>query len=108
MEDKTKRDLTRIADAASEEAFRQVCQEFPLIIAKFTEQAVGGSVPHAKFLLDWSGLLSPTSKLKAETEKAEKIEKPEKPPVNLEPEFSLAQLLLDTLAAFDRGELKST
>jgi hypothetical protein len=90
--------LAKSPEDARKRAFELVYQNWPGIIARFTNDAIGGSVQHAKFLQDWAEIASPTARKEPKEEK-------EQPP-NLEAEFSLSQLLLDTLAAYDRGELK--
>jgi hypothetical protein len=90
--------LAKSHEDARKRAFEIIYQNWPSIIAKFAKDATGGSVPHAKFLQDWAEIASPATKKEQKEEK-------EKAP-NLDAEFSLAQLLLDTLAAYDRGELK--
>lgn len=90
--------VAKSADEARQRAFELIYQKWPGIINVFTTHAIAGSVPHAKFLHDWADIASPAAKEEPKDDKEK--------PANLDAEFSLAQLILDTLAAYDRGELK--
>ena len=83
------------AEEARKRASKLITGNWPQIIAVFVAMAREGSVPHAKFLLE-------VSSLNCEKEKKAKEEVPEE---EEKPKQSLAQLLLDTMCAFDRGEL---
>ncbi|HET9695389.1 MAG TPA: hypothetical protein VFP40_00900 [Terriglobales bacterium] len=96
-------DLLNISEAAREAALRHICDNWPAIVAKIIEITLkDGSVPHAKFLMEWSELASP---LAATKEAEQKESKPaEKKEEKSDGDFSLAQLIFETLAAYDRGE----
>src|SRR6185369_8529366 len=101
------KDLLNISDAARTVALRHICDNWPAIIAKITEIALeDGSVTHAKFLMEWSALVSPLAAVKEPKEKESKSteKKEEKKDEKLDGDFSLAQLIFETLAAYDRGE----
>ncbi len=100
-------DLLNISDAAREAALRHICDQWPAIITKITEIALkDGSVPHAKFLMEWSELASPLAAMKEAKQKENKPaeKKEEKKEEKSDSDFSLAQLIFETLAAYDRGE----
>jgi hypothetical protein len=104
MDDK---DLLNISDAAREVALRHICDNWPAIITKITERAAkDGSLPDAKFLWEWSALASPLAPVKEAKQKESKPaeKKNEKKEEKSEGDFSLAQLIFETLAAYDRGE----
>ena len=101
------KDLLNICNAAREGALRHICDSWPAIVAKITELALkDGSLPHAKFLMEWSALTSPMSTVKDPKEKESKPggKKDEKQDEKSDGDFSLAQLIFETLAAYDRGE----
>jgi hypothetical protein len=103
MDEKTKQELIKLSDAEREDVFLRIEGSIARIVARIAEKAEKeSSVPHAKFLLDFSELIR--SEIKPEEPKIARQQKNEKPVKTYEAEFSLAQLILDALAAFDRGE----
>lgn len=96
--------LASSVEEARQRAYQVIYEMWPVIVDKFVAVAAGGSVQHAKFLLEWAAIASPAETSKAAKEKEE--QRKTKPDVSAE--MSVAQLVLDTLAAFDRGELKSS
>ena len=99
--------LLNISEAAREAALRHICDKWPAIIAKIIEIALkDGSVPHAKFLMEWSELASPLASTNEAKQKENKSaeRKDEKKEEKSDGDFSLAQLIFETLAAYDRGE----
>jgi hypothetical protein len=104
MNEKSKRNVIEITDAACKEASVTICHRLGDIVQAFLNKAVDDcSVPHAKVLIN---ILEAAAKAEtaSNSEAAKKVAvRPEKPQ-RLEAEFSLAQLILDSLAAFDRGE----
>lgn len=102
------KDLVNISDAARETALGHICDNWPAIIKKIAELAVeGGSVPHAKFLWEWSHLVSPLAEEPSAASKKTSMaseKKDDRKDEKSDSDFSLAQLIFETLAAYDRGE----
>lgn len=78
------------AKSAAKRAYRQIYQAWPIIVAKCVEQAEEGSLPHAKFLMEWAQLESP--------EVVEYIEEEVTQENDVENEPSLAEMFMKTLA----------
>jgi hypothetical protein len=94
--------LASSVEEARQRAYQVIYEMWPVIVDKFVAEAAAGSVQHAKFLLEWAAIASPAKTSKAAKEEEQRETKPD-----VSSEMSLAQLVLDTLAAFDRGELNS-
>jgi hypothetical protein len=107
--EKPREPLAQSPEEACMRAYVLTYAAWPQIISQIVEKASKGSLAEAKFLLETYGLAtekpgrSPAKSAKAESKSSAKENEPSDDDVP-----PLARLLMETLNAFDRGELKSS